>query len=278
LQIIVMKNGNLGILILFLAHSTGPSTPKNKICTSRTRSAAPQMTPRLPKLFLATSLYRHNPRGCQLDVSGAAGPDGWLASEAKDIIMFYHAIRDELYQLWVDTTCSDTLSPADVDTIWLCRVAPLPKGDDIRGLGIFSVLVRGWHKSLNHLLPGAAPDQMAGKNCSVASPIADWFGRMYKSGAEIDFSAAYDTVIREVAYTANVSLGTPTHIAKTLIRAWSASRYVAAFGEISAPIKPERSVCPSRRPVCWSLLCCRHVSMGFQFATQCSTQRWSFLG
>ena len=85
------------------------------------------------------------------------------------------------------------------------------------------MLVRGWHRSIGHFLPGQVADQCCGKNSCVPLAIAKWFAAKLRAGAELDLSAAFDTIYREVAHAAIVAHGTPTHLADTLVRAWRAS-------------------------------------------------------
>ena len=118
----------------------------------------------------------------------------------------------------------------------------MPKEDTFRGLGIFSVLVRAWHRSLSHFLPGPASDQLCANNSNVPLAIAKWFHLKFRAGAEVDLSLAYDSVPHQVAHRALCTLHTPLHVVNTLVRAWSAARFVLTAGEVSTDIRPTRSV------------------------------------
>ena len=139
-----------------------------------------------------------------------------------------------------------------VNKLWRCRISPLPKGDAFRGLGIFNVGVRGWHRALRFLLPKHSPDQLASQGTSTA--IGKWLSYKSTAGAEIDLAGAYDTVDHAVGVAALKCYGTPHYVADTLSRAWKAPRVVIAKGCISKNVVPLRSI-PQGDPCAGDAFC-----------------------
>ena len=111
---------------------------------------------------------------------GAAGLDGWEASELRGLLTWAPWAIGELHGLLVRTTEAAAAGgiPAAVrDRLHAWRIVGIPKrlSEQLRPIAVGSCITRAWHRTLVPVLPGPPLGQWCGrKGVSVVAATASW--------------------------------------------------------------------------------------------------------
>ena len=210
-------------------------------------------------------------KGAILATNGAAGLDGWSASELKAIARWWPDHADALWDLFSESSASasdvastfataETISKNHYAALSTWRVTGIPKRkpDESRPISVASTLVRALHRTFyttwKHLLQ--FDGQYAGRSATtVTSTIAQYLATNAKTGAEMDLTKAFDSVQHTVADRALSNAGIPRRAIDMLRCAWAAPRICTVQGQPDdAWIRPGRGI-PQGCSMSGAILC-----------------------
>ena len=180
--------------------------------------------------------------------SGAAGQDGWTATELRLLLDGAPGLVAEAHALWTATSRGAGGLPEGLrDVIWTWRTVGLCKdaeGLTARPISIAGIWTRAWHRALMEALPEVVPTQYCCRHgVSSVTAVADWLRAISdgaRAGAELDLSKAFDSLSFGVIRAALERAEVPTAVVETVLAAWHAPRVCEVGGRQAAPIRPAR--------------------------------------